>query len=164
MSQQTNLSSQEKVKIDQFRELSRERIEPVTEYQPEKEFKRQIEKEVFKEKTVSSPTSPLALSKFSAIPVIKSERLQQIEKILEEDLGEIYRTLDGPTKQLFKAKGEETAFFIEKLVENAKVKIKKILHLIINWLKIIPGINRFFLEQEAKIKTGKIMALRENKK
>jgi len=30
----------------------------------------------------------------------------------------------------------------------------------LDWLKILPGVNKFFLEQEAKIKTDKILALK----
>jgi hypothetical protein len=42
--------------------------------------------------------------------------------------------------------------------------VKKILALIRDWLKLIPGVNRFFLEQEAKIKTDKILLAAEEKK
>ena len=37
----------------------------------------------------------------------------------------------------------------------------KIIDVIKKWLSIIPGINKFFLEQEAKIKTDKIMELKK---
>jgi hypothetical protein len=44
------------------------------------------------------------------------------------------------------------------------VSTKKIFVLIRAWLKIIPGVNRFFLEQEAKIKTDKILFVTEEEK
>lgn len=93
----------------------------------------------------------------------KSGALVKIEKILEEDLESFYFSMP-PDKQLaFKEKGEETASKIEKMVEAGKAVARKILKLIRAWLKIIPGVNKFFLEQEAKIKTDKVMAMAEKK-
>ena len=50
------------------------------------------------------------------------------------------------------------------MVSAAKVHSKKILKAIVGWLKMIPGVNKFFLEQEAKIKTDKILLAVEDKK
>jgi hypothetical protein len=94
-------------------------------------------------------------------PVPKAPLQNEIEDILEEGLEGIYHSLDPATQKEFKEKGEETAFKISILIRQAKIKIRQILKLIIEWLKLIPGINKFFLEQEAKIKTDKILRLRE---
>lgn len=94
-------------------------------------------------------------------PGPKSETLIRIEKILEEDLEGTYATLDEPTRLRFRTEGERTATQIEQLIQRAKVKVKEILDLIRKWLLIIPGVNKFFIEQETKIKTDKIMALKE---
>ena len=45
------------------------------------------------------------------------------------------------------------------MVRGFRVKVKRVLELIYEWLKTIPGVNKFFLEQEAKIKTDEIMEL-----
>ncbi len=82
---------------------------------------------------------------------------------MEEGLRETYDQLSPIAKQEFKIKGEQTAGKIRELLNVARVKAKKIFHLIVEWLKILPGINRFFLEQEAKIKTDKILLLKKNK-
>jgi hypothetical protein len=42
-----------------------------------------------------------------------------------------------------------------------KIKVNKIIDLIRRWLKLIPGINKFFLEQEVKIKADKIIRLKD---
>jgi len=84
-------------------------------------------------------------------------RFKKIESILEEDLGEIYFKLDLQRQEEFKAKGEAITLKIINLLAKPKVKIKKIMSLIREWLKIIPGINKFFLEQTVKIKTDKII-------
>ena len=41
------------------------------------------------------------------------------------------------------------------------IKIKKIFSLLLAWLRMLPGVGVFFLEQDANIKADKILALRE---
>ncbi len=94
----------------------------------------------------------------------KSEGLIKIEKILEEDLEEFYFSMPEEKRAEFKAKGEEAASKIEQMVEAGKIVARKILKLIRAWLKLIPGVNKFFLEQAAKIKTDKVMAMAEKEK
>lgn len=85
---------------------------------------------------------------------------KQIEGILEEDLGEMYNNLTPQEQKSFKIKGEETSRAVFMLIyHKTKVKVKKIIKLIKQWLKLLPGINKFFLEQEAKIKADKIVNL-----
>jgi len=84
-----------------------------------------------------------------------------IEKVMEQDLADAYKELTPTQKQAFKIKGEETAWEIRTLLKSTHIKVKNIFRLILEWLKMLPGINRFFLEQEAKIKTDKIIALKQ---
>src|SRR3989339_290175 len=58
-------------------------------------------------------------------------------------------------------KGEKTARTINTMIETGKVHAKKIIELIRKWLSIVPGINKFFVEQQAKIKTDKIMQIKK---
>lgn len=94
----------------------------------------------------------------------KSETFKQIEDILSEGLEQTYQELPDDLKKEFREKGEETASKIEELVSQAKVVVHKIVDLIKAWLSIIPGVNRFFLEQETKIKTERILGLAEKNK
>lgn len=96
----------------------------------------------------------------SPIPQIRDEITVQVEKVMEAGLAEAYRELTPVQKQEFKIKGEETALQIRELLRATHIKVKKIFKLIIDWLKMLPGINRFFIEQEAKIKTDKIISLK----
>ena len=115
-----------------------------------------------KEAMVLGPTPAAGVA--TAWPkAVKSERLVKIETILEADLAEVYFRLEPKLQQQFKVKGEVTATKIEKILSQTKFKAKDIFHLIIDWLKIIPGINKFFIRQEAKIKTNKILELNKNK-
>lgn len=99
-----------------------------------------------------------------AIVLAKSETVKEIENILSEGLDPIYQNLPAAMREQFKKKGEETASKIEQIISHTKIAVKKILALIFEWLKIIPGVNRFFLEQESKIKTDKILVLAEKNK
>ncbi len=91
----------------------------------------------------------------------KSETLEAIEDILEEDMAGFYQQLPPKKQEEFKEEGEETASKIENLVQKTKIKTRKIMDLIVGWLKLIPGVNKFFLEKEAKIKTEKILKFKE---
>ncbi|MFH1207516.1 MAG: hypothetical protein V1668_02825 [Patescibacteria group bacterium] len=98
-------------------------------------------------------------------PVIreKSEEEKRVEAILSDHLEEIFLQMNPAEQAAFQKKGEETASAIATLLLDVKVKVKSILDLIRDWLKLIPGVNKFFLEQEAKIKTDRIIALHEQK-
>jgi len=91
----------------------------------------------------------------------RKEREEKIGKILEAGMEEIYLSLPANKQTEFKAKGEETTREINSLLGKAKVNIGKIVSLIKKWLSLIPGVNQFFLEQEAKIKADEIMKLKE---
>ena len=83
---------------------------------------------------------------------------QEIENILEANLEDLYINMPREKQIEFKKKGEETANKIVVLLKEVKIQVKKILNLIIEWLSIIPGINKVFIKQEAKIKTDKIIS------
>lgn len=85
----------------------------------------------------------------------------KVEDILEAGLADAYLQLSVADKQEFKTVGEQTAKKITVLLRQAHVKIKEIFLLIVRWLKVIPGVNKFFLEQEAKIKTDQIIKLNQ---
>jgi len=84
---------------------------------------------------------------------------QNIEAVLEEDLGDLYFSLSPEKQKIFKAEGEQTAKKIIELIETAKITFRRVFNLIKKWLKIIPGLNRFFVEQEAKIKADRILEI-----
>lgn len=93
-----------------------------------------------------------------------AQRQKEIEDILSDGLGEIYVKMPPAKQAEFKHNGEQTAREINKMIDQVKFKIKKILQIIKGWLSLVPGINKFYLEQEAKIKTDKIVQLIHEKK
>lgn len=100
----------------------------------------------------------------SPAPQPKSELLLEVEDILADDLALIYQKMTPENQRRFKAKGEEVARTIWQMIETAKLQLKKILTLLREWLKMIPGVNRYFLEQETKIKIDKIIELAHKQK
>ena len=102
-------------------------------------------------KTVTStPVSP---------PIISSQTKveKDIEGILAKGLDNVFLSMDASTQQEFKKKGEKTSQAIVVLLQKTKLKVKKIINLIVSWLKIIPKVNKYYIEQEAKIKTEEIL-------
>lgn len=97
--------------------------------------------------------------------VVARDRLgEEIDDILEDNLADLYKSMSPADQQKFKEKGEETVSKIRELVRATKINAKRIFKLIREWLKLIPGVNRFFLEQEAKIKTDKILVVSEEER
>lgn len=90
----------------------------------------------------------------------QQERMRKIDEILSEDMSDIFLSLPKDKQREFKEEGEKTVLKINQLMEKAKIKVSKIVNLIKNWLGIIPNANKYYLEQEAKIKTDKILKLR----
>lgn len=88
---------------------------------------------------------------------------KRIEVVMAEDLSELYQHMDAPTKAAFKTQAKVVASRIEELIATAKVRARDVIELIRGWLCIIPGMNKFFLEQETKIKADKIADIAMNK-
>ena len=110
-----------------------------------------------------APVQPVAPVTPTADMVQTPALRQNVERILSEGLEETFRTLDAEHQQAFKETGEVTAAKIETMLQSAKVQVIKIIELIMTWLKIIPGVNKYFLEQEAKNKADKLLRLRADR-
>lgn len=131
------------------------------------EFENKFEQEIEENKIVTEQEQnikPVSNSQGVGAPGIdqsKSPLHQTLEAILEEDLEDLYFSLPENKQQEFKIKGEETTKKIAYLLTNTKATFRKIFKLIFQWLKIIPGVNKFFIEQEAKIKADRILEIKE---
>jgi len=109
--------------------------------------------------SILPPVLPTSENKSKPITLSQSQQeIADLELILSDGLDKIYQELSLENKNTFKVKGEEVASKIQLLMLSAKIKFNDILEIIRNWLLVIPGVNRFFLEQEAKIKTDKIIS------
>lgn len=97
------------------------------------------------------------------MPQVRDEIAINIENIMEEGLQDSFLQLSPTEKQEFKIKGEKTALEIRSLLKSTRVKARQIFKLLVEWLQMLPGINKYFLEQEAKIKADKIITMKQIK-
>ena len=145
-------------------EAERAETEPVL---PEKRETAPERREIIAEKETGGTkeqlktTPPAGLVDIGEAGQALREREEKVGKILEAGMEEIYLKLPANKQAEFKVKGEETIREINSLLGKAKVKVEKIISLIKKWLSLIPGVNKFFLEQEAKIKADEIIKLKE---
>ncbi len=159
-------TAQELIKAEKVQEkksvLSEKETVPVKEVEKIEPPK---DEEGFMDETISNLKKKLRAKKKKqiTIPQVKDPVTVQIEQIMEEGLGDAYSELTPVQKQEFKIKGEETAWEIRKILGKTRIKFKEIFKLVIEWLKMLPGVNRFFMEQEAKIKVDRIIALSKRK-
>ncbi len=157
---QKNIEKEKSIEVEQIKEKFEKGV-PV----PEKEAKIEIspaDKEKVLDEVAQAEKETKASGAFavSAVQQKYQQREKQIESILANGLADLYVKMPADKQQEFKLAGEQTARKINSLLDQAKIKIKEIIDLIRKWLLIIPGVNKFFLEQEAKIKADEIMRIK----
>ncbi len=160
---QKNIEKEKSIEVEQIKEKFEKGV-PV----PEKEAKIEIssaDKEKVLDEVAQAEKETKASGAFavSAVQQKYQQREKQIESILSNGLADLYIKMPADKQQEFKLAGEQTARKINSLLDQVKVKIKEIIDLIRKWLLIIPGVNKFFLEQEAKIKADEVMRLKNPK-
>lgn len=89
----------------------------------------------------------------------QSKLRKQVESVLSKGLDEIYLNLSAAERDEFKKQGEKTAEKISRILMSVKINMREIIKLIRKWLMLIPGVNKYFLEQEAKIKADELVKL-----
>jgi|GEM_PF-717874 len=104
--------------------------------------------------------APATIGPVAAVSVPGAKQQKQIENILSSGLEDIYLSLTPERQKKFKSAGEQTAAKINKLLNKAKINLGAIIKLIRKWLKLIPGVNKYFLEQEAKIRADEIVKMK----
>ncbi len=106
-----------------------------------------------------APAVPPAPVSTSHVAVPKDPAVRAVEAVLEEDLDDAFHKMAPEMQAKFRKEGERITAVIVEMVRNSKVNARSVLNMIAHWLKMIPGVNHFFLTQEAKIKTDKILKL-----
>lgn len=86
---------------------------------------------------------------------------EDIEDILEEDVEEFYKKMTTKDKKKFKREGEIAIGLIEALLHETKIRVKLIVTVLLKWLRLIPGVNKFFVEQTVRKKTAQLLRLKE---
>jgi hypothetical protein len=130
--------------------------------QPESQVERVVEAAAAEQIEAQRPGSPASVAQ-TATPS-KDPVLKEVEQVLEDGLKDAYLAMDPARRKAFRARGEQVATKIQTMVTRGKLKLREIWKLIADWLRMIPGVNRFFVEQEAKIKTDRIIHIAEKQK
>ena len=106
------------------------------------------------------PAAPkTAAARQSAASETKDKYRVRVERALEQNLWDLYFALPQGAREKFKAEGETAAMALRDAIEGKRVRPNQVLRPILRWLKTIPKVNPYFLEQEAKIKTDMVMNL-----
>ena len=134
---------------------------PKVEQNPEREASFNLETEGVKtsEKKEAASATPTPSPKVDDDYYARREK--EIDNFLAEGLSETFLAMSPEKQKIFKAEGEKTARKINELLNAAKINVSKIVSLIKKWLSLITGINKFFLDQEAKIKADKIIKMKD---
>lgn len=130
---------------------------------PERSVSEQAAQERIAQEGEGSFEQGSGIANISTINQRKKARQKKIEKVLSDGLDETYKKMDPELQKRFKQKGEQTAVQINQMLDKAKVRSKKIMKMIRKWLSLIPGVNKFFLDQEAKIKADSIIEIKDEK-
>ncbi len=139
--------------------------EPVLEKAPENIVEKSaLEKKAEQEGATKAEVREGASTVTSTAPTptddYHARREAEIDAFLSEGLSETFLAMSPAKQKEFKEEGEITAKKINVLLDATKINLGKIISLIKHWLGLITGINRFFLDQEAKIKADKIIKIK----
>lgn len=83
----------------------------------------------------------------------------RVERLLAEGLKTIYAAMPPERRQQFKQAGESAARRLAALLAKPHPSVEAAIQTIVDWLKIIPDANPYYLEQEGTIKAEKIISL-----
>ncbi|PKM88868.1 hypothetical protein CVU83_01030 [Candidatus Falkowbacteria bacterium HGW-Falkowbacteria-2] len=150
--------------------LEKQIVKPSEHLEKKASFEVQTEKkleqrEVSADKKVEKPDMGVPVT---AGPVVvtdtdyRKQREAAVDSILADGLDQVFLKMSPEDQRRFKAEGEKTAAEINRLLDKAKVGVSKVMSLIKRWLGLIPGVNKYFLEQEAKIKADKILKIKKS--
>lgn len=155
-------SSPQEVKPEAANDLKNEVVEPSYEQSVDSAVEiGAVVAETKKNIEVNNPTgvSSSANTNQIAVTEVKSELRLAVERVMEADLRDLYLAMTPTERQIFKKKGEETAKEITSLMEKTKINLNKIIKLLFGWLRLLPGVNNYFIEQEAKLKADQLFKL-----
>ena len=88
--------------------------------------------------------APVSNAQMPAAPA-KDPIRARVESVMEEDLKDTYLAMPENLRRRFKLQGEKVAVQVAEMIKKLKVQAEKVLSLIRDWLKLIPGVNKFFL-------------------
>lgn len=89
----------------------------------------------------------------------KDPELMRVERVLEDGLWEYFLELPPAARAKFRKEGEELAVHLLSWLMSPETQPYDVWKASRRWLGSMPGVHFAFLEQESKIKTGKVIKL-----
>lgn len=146
--------------------------EPTPETGPETgpvvEIAREVEREAegaeagegAKEPKPAEPALQVAVAQDVPVKEISRDPLLiEVEGKLADGLWDAYKSMSPGVRAKFKAEGERIAHVAREGVASGKIAAESLLTMIIDWLKMIPHVDRWFLMQDAKLKTDALIRM-----
>ena len=121
------------------------------------------EEEVVEQRKPQIPakTLPITEEQKEIATLQKDEETVMVENILSENVNKLYSQLSEAKKIAFRKRGEEVVIKIKTILKGTKIRANEIFELIKGWLIMLPKISTYFLDQEAKIKTDKVLEMKK---
>ncbi|MCW1930290.1 MAG: hypothetical protein KIH62_003140 [Candidatus Kerfeldbacteria bacterium] len=113
---------------------------------------------------IPQPAKGKSIPALPAQAVQKTAQREELEEILADRVAEVYQMLSPKEQEQFRKAGEEAVTKIEILMMQFKATARAVVQIIRQWLRTIPRVNAFFLEQESKIKTDRVLKMQQRLK
>ncbi len=148
-------------------QVERSPVRPGAEVEPKPEIEKTPETvaeqptRVEKAKQTEKPGAPAPAATAVVSPGVanRDSVLIQVERELEDGLWDVYREMPDGLRVKFKTEGERVAQVVREGFATGKITARNIITMITDWLKMIPGVNKWFLRQQAKIKTDALIRM-----
>ncbi|HVM90466.1 MAG TPA: hypothetical protein VMU11_01035 [Verrucomicrobiae bacterium] len=137
--------------VDQYEQEERAAEQQMEQQEHKEEFLEEAPTSALPATATAEPEAPAAAG--------KDEITIEVEKILEAGLGDYVPDMPEEARQKFLKKGGEVAAQLSVMVRTLNIQVSLVLKLLKEWLLTIPGVNKYFIEQEAKIKADRIIEL-----
>lgn len=111
----------------------------------------------------SVPQAPAQETRPALVEIPQDPVQLVIEKKLEAGVGEAFSALEPLAQEAFKVEGENIGATVRALLSAPKLgpkQVKEIFDSVHRWLSLLPGTNPWWVEQEAKAKTGALVRVR----
>jgi len=117
------------------------------------------EKERKGEESVAAGFAPANLPAIPAKEVSRDPLFMEAERKLEDGLWDAYKSMSPGLRAAFKAEGERIAAVAREGIRSGRLAAETLLQMIVAWLRMIPQVNRWFLVQDAKLKTDALIRM-----
>ena len=135
--------------------------ETAKESEPQREAPRPSAEFRSPEPTQVPALTPVAASAPAPVPapIVKDETRMKVERVLEENLWDLYFAMPKEARVKFRAEGEVAAEQVRVMINEKKARPHAFHAVIVRWLRSIPRVSQWFLLQEGKIKTDNVMTI-----